>query len=255
MSADSCSVPPKDRAIEGIQWMIETGAVDFGGRLPGERDLCERLGVSRTALRGAIKQLCSQGVLESRHGSGTYVFPRKLTQIFQHSGGFSELVAATGRTPRSHVVVSESMAADERTAKKMKLAEGSPVFKLMRVRLADDAPVSIETSYTDLSRFPGIEGHDFEKESLLRVIKGEYGVQVAHGVERLSITRLNEWEADLLKVEAGTPAFFEQCFNQDAGGAVIEYCRAVNLANRFQYANDDSRSGKASGRVLEWLRS
>ena len=66
MSADACAAPPKDRAIEGILWLIETGSVGFGGRLPAERDLCTRLGVSRTALRGGIRQLCSQGVLESR---------------------------------------------------------------------------------------------------------------------------------------------------------------------------------------------
>ena len=123
------------------------------------------------------------------------------------------------------------------------------------MRLADEIPVAIETSFTDYARFPGIDAYDYTDDSLFRVIRDEYGVQAAHGVERLSITRLNEREADLLSAEVGTPAFFEQCFNQDSEGSVVEYCRAVNLADRFQYANDDSRSGSASGKVLEWLNS
>lgn len=255
MSADACAAPPKDRAIEGILWLIETGSVGFGGRLPAERDLCTRLGVSRTALRGGIRQLCSQGVLESRHGSGTYVLPKKLTHVFQRSGGFSDLVTRAGRMPYSKLLSAELIEADELVAKKMKVAVGSTVFKLSRVRLADEIPVAIETSFTDYARFPGIDAYDYTDDSLFRVIRDEYGVQAAHGVERLSITRLNEREADLLSAEVGTPAFFEQCFNQDSEGSVVECCRAVNLADRFQYANDDSRSGSASGKVLEWLNS
>lgn len=153
MSADACAAPPKDRAIEGILWLIETGSVGFGGRLPAERDLCTRLGVSRTALRGGIRQLCSQGVLESRHGSGTYVLPKKLTHVFQRSGGFSDLVTRAGRMPYSKLLSAELIEADELVAKKMKVAVGSTVFKLSRVRLADEIPVAIETSFTDYARF------------------------------------------------------------------------------------------------------
>ncbi|MFR3450653.1 MAG: UTRA domain-containing protein [Collinsella sp.] len=92
--------------------------------------------------------------------------------------------------------------------------------------------------------------YDYTDDSLFRVIRDEYGVQAAHGVERLSITRLNEREADLLSAEVGTPAFFEQCFNQDSEGSVVEYCRAVNR-DRFNRERDDSRSIRQKWKVLE----
>ena len=44
-----------------------------GDKLPGENILSDRLGVSRSTLREAIKGLCSQGVLEVYRGKGTYV--------------------------------------------------------------------------------------------------------------------------------------------------------------------------------------
>lgn len=255
MSGAEPVIPPKDRALEGIIWLVKGGAVRAGDKLPGERDLCERLGVSRTALRGAIKQLCSQGILESRHGSGTYVLPPRPTQVFQQTGSFTDIVAATGRTAFSRIVRRECSQADELIAKKMRIEVGAPVYILSRVRLADDLPISFETSHVDLERCPGIDAHDFERESLLSVIKGAYSIQIVHGVEQLSITRVNEREAELLGVEPGAPAFFEQCYNQDPTGANIEYCRAVTLADRFQYANDDTRNGKASKKVATWLRS
>ena len=67
----------------------------------------------------------------------------------------------------------------------MKVAVGSTVFKLSRVRLADEIPVAIETSFTDYARFPGIDAYDYTDDSLFRVIRDEYGVQAAHGVEEL----------------------------------------------------------------------
>lgn len=48
-------------------------ALKSGDRLPNERDLSATLGVSRTALRDRLQQFEAIGVLQRRHGSGTYV--------------------------------------------------------------------------------------------------------------------------------------------------------------------------------------
>lgn len=44
-----------------------------GDKLPPERSLASTFGVSRNSVRTAIRTLAEQGVLESRHGDGTYV--------------------------------------------------------------------------------------------------------------------------------------------------------------------------------------
>lgn len=58
---------------EQIEIMIATGKFSSGDRLPAERQLAVELGVSRSSLREAIKQLVSCGLLISRRGGGTYV--------------------------------------------------------------------------------------------------------------------------------------------------------------------------------------
>jgi len=53
--------------------LIDAGAFPPGSRLPGERDLAEKFGVSRVAVREAEISLQAQGRLEIRVGSGAYV--------------------------------------------------------------------------------------------------------------------------------------------------------------------------------------
>ena len=45
------------------------------GALPGEEALCERFGVSRVTVRRALADLAAQGLVERRHGKGTFVAP------------------------------------------------------------------------------------------------------------------------------------------------------------------------------------
>jgi len=56
---------------------ILSGLVKPGELLPSETELSQRLGVSRTALREAIKVLAGKGLIESRPKTGTRVRPRE----------------------------------------------------------------------------------------------------------------------------------------------------------------------------------
>ena len=52
---------------------VTTGELQPGARIPSERRLAEELGVGRTVVREALKSLALVGLIESRHGDGTYV--------------------------------------------------------------------------------------------------------------------------------------------------------------------------------------
>ncbi|HCS59929.1 MAG TPA: GntR family transcriptional regulator [Microbacterium sp.] len=62
-----------DDAIEKIKAMIVSGELGPGDRLPPEKDLSERLGLSRNSMREAVKALEVIRVLDVRRGDGTYV--------------------------------------------------------------------------------------------------------------------------------------------------------------------------------------
>src|SRR6266542_2180476 len=66
-------MPVTDEAIDKIKGMIIAGELTPGDRLPKEADLAQRLGLSRSSLREAVKALCLIRVLDVRQGDGTYV--------------------------------------------------------------------------------------------------------------------------------------------------------------------------------------
>ena len=59
--------------VRQIEQLILRGILRPGERLPSERELSERLGVSRPSLRDAVAELQARGLLATRAGAGIYV--------------------------------------------------------------------------------------------------------------------------------------------------------------------------------------
>ncbi|HEX6502733.1 MAG TPA: FadR/GntR family transcriptional regulator [Terriglobales bacterium] len=62
-----------EQIVEQIEESILKGALKPGDQLPAERDLAERFGVSRTAVREAVKALREKGLVEAYSGRGTFI--------------------------------------------------------------------------------------------------------------------------------------------------------------------------------------
>ncbi|MEU9981382.1 FCD domain-containing protein [Streptomyces sp. NPDC050856] len=70
-----------EEALEQVLQVVRLGLVPGGERLPAERELAERMGISRVTLREVLKVLQEQGLVESRRGryGGTFVLHRDRT--------------------------------------------------------------------------------------------------------------------------------------------------------------------------------
>src|SRR3954466_4580188 len=71
-----------DLVTHGIGRGIIEGQFAVGTTLPGDADLMERFGVSRTALREGMKTLAAKGLIESKTKVGTRVLGQKSWNMF-----------------------------------------------------------------------------------------------------------------------------------------------------------------------------
>jgi GntR family transcriptional regulator, transcriptional repressor for pyruvate dehydrogenase complex len=85
-----------DVTIAKIKELISSGEFTAGARLPTERELTQRFGVSRSSLREAVRALTLVGVLEPRVGDGTYVTTLEPDLLLTGIGFVSDL--ASGRS-------------------------------------------------------------------------------------------------------------------------------------------------------------
>ncbi|MET8942701.1 alpha-L-fucosidase [Streptomyces sp. NPDC004542] len=100
-------------ALHQLLDLIQSGSLGPGDRLPPERNLATRLGVSRGMAREAISALVTMGVLESRHGAGVFVtslepatvLPRLVPVVGIMAGNHPEDMA------RLHAQIEEAAAA------------------------------------------------------------------------------------------------------------------------------------------------
>ncbi|MDH5858964.1 transcriptional regulator LldR [Lampropedia aestuarii] len=106
-----------DVVLQRLLTLVESRDVLPGQKLPAERRLAEQLGVSRASLREAIQKLVSQGVLESRHGDGTYVKEQRHVSSFLLPDTFEPLAALLSSDPEYRYDVLEArMALESATA-------------------------------------------------------------------------------------------------------------------------------------------
>ena len=133
-----------DVITERLESMIIEGSLAPGQRLPPERELSERFGVSRPSLREAIQKLSARGLLTSRQGGGTFVSE-------ELKSGYSDpLLDMLSRHGEFHLDLLEFRDALEGISAYYAALRSTPADKKLLIRRYEE----LETSYAEPSDDP-----------------------------------------------------------------------------------------------------
>src|SRR3954469_25627623 len=136
-----------------------------GARVGAERELAERMGVSRSTIRAALADLERNGVIRRTRGrgGGIFVAERKVERDLTTLAGLPAYLRRGGFQSDARVLWTATVGADGcaraggggAAGGARPLADGPLVLEVLRVPLADGEPLSLERALFPAERFPG----------------------------------------------------------------------------------------------------
>jgi DNA-binding GntR family transcriptional regulator len=214
-----------------IAEQIASGALAHGDRLPPERDLCRRFDVGRASVRRALAELQANGLVESFAGRGTFVSEGTVSES-NVLEGLTALGATWGLKITSRVLSAELCPATMEEAETFRVAPGSPIFHLERVRLLDGYEFALADTRVPGMLVEGISSIDFSTASLYEVLEvaGAGPVTAQYTVWAAAA---DEKTASLLAIRPGEPVLMSSTSAND-GHRLVETSVVVYRADRYR---------------------
>lgn len=214
---------------------IDSGELKEHDRLPSERELCEMYNVSRTTVRQAMQELEKENYIYKQHGKGTYVSPKIINQSLVKFYSFTEEMKKINKVPSTKVLAFEQVDCDSKLAIKMGLEEGEQLYKITRLRLADDTPMLYETSYLPVRKFPDLQVEALKKQPMYTIFRDLYQVQLTKANERFRAVPTTQEEAELLQISQNEPSLLIErlTFEHET---VVEYTSTIARGDKFTYS-------------------
>jgi GntR family transcriptional regulator len=194
-----------------------------------EDELCKIHNVSRTTVRLALQQLESEDLVKKIQGKGTFVTTNQ-SQIVHHMmapiTSFTEHMKELGRQPETRLLHSQVIQASAPFDEILQVPAGSPVSKLVRLRLADGEPVAHEVCYIPWHLAPGVSNEDLTG-SLFEVLREKYGLKVIRSFDTLKPIIISDELARLLLIEPNSPSIYIQTVSYLDDNTPVEYSESV----------------------------
>ncbi|MBS4206896.1 GntR family transcriptional regulator [Bacillus sp. FJAT-50079] len=214
---------------------IEAGDLKEHDKLPSERELCETYNVSRTTVRQTMQELEKEKLIYKEHGKGTFVSPKVIDQSLVKFYSFTDEMKKINKIPSSNVLAFETMSADSHLAKKMSIIENDPIYKITRLRYADEEPMMYEISYLPIRRFPHLQVEDLEKVPMYDLFRERYNVMITKANERFKAVSTDKIAAEMLNIGEGEPSLFIERMTYE-NEEIIEYTATFARGDKFTYS-------------------
>lgn len=229
-----------DTAIaKEIEYRIEVGIVKEGDRLPSERSLAEEFGVQRGTVRAALKILQDKGFVQTRSKSGNFVAMKRIDFDLSAYNSRKIIFEKSGKTTNVKLMTFEKVALYGKAAVKMHVEDDTQVFKIMRLRYANNMPIALERTHIMCDLAPGLTEEDVHEKSIYRSLRQKFGIKEAYSESRVTAAYANGLESELLNLKVSHPVLRYEGRVYDRQNRLIEYFDDIILKDKVQFINNE----------------
>lgn len=225
MEKDKPRIPKYAVIQKWLSGRIAAGAFARGEQLPSEHDLMARFDCSRVTVRQALDNLRRFGMIDSRRGKGYFVSRLTAIQDLQRLQSFGEIMAPLGVDTSSDVLDIGEHDADSDVAEALKIASGTTVTRIERLRIAGGTVVSFDISFFPVDVGERLTKLDLQNEDIFVLLERQLGTELGFADLTIDIAPASERQADLLGVKPKDQVLRIHRLTHDANGRGIDYER------------------------------
>jgi GntR family transcriptional regulator len=222
-------------ARDRLRREIEAGELAPGQRMGAEREIAQRLGVSRSTVRSALDDLELSGMVTRARGrsGGIFVAARKVERDLTSLASLPAYLRRQGFASDARVISTATVPASNDVASSLDIAPGDLVYEIVRVRLADGTPISLERASFPADRFPGLLDRALSG-SLYELLEREYDLVPEQAEERLEVVDAGAAEARLLDAPRHSALVSISRITWDSFGTPFEVSRDLFRGDRVR---------------------
>ncbi|MCA1010319.1 phosphonate metabolism transcriptional regulator PhnF [Halobacillus halophilus] len=225
---------------ENIKQRISNGEYQPNDMIPSERILSENYAVSRMTVRQAITNLVNEGVLYREKGRGTFIAENKIEQSLKGLTSFTEDMKTRGMTASSKLLDFEKVTASVEISRKLEIEENAEIYRLQRIRYADQKPMAIETNFLPVTMFPDLKKEDVQG-SLYDYVEKNKRQKIGKASQIIEATIANEDQATLLEIPPGSAVLHIERHSFLEDGTPFEVVKSSYRADRYKFSSDITR--------------
>ncbi len=206
-----------------------------GARLPSETNLAGGYQVSRVTVRTALKSLETQGLVDIRHGAGTFVadFGESIRAGLQELGSISATIRELGHQPGMEWRANDVRGATDGEAEKLDVPAGSEVLSLERAVLSDGEVVAFSYDVLRLDILPPGTIDEVGKGSVFELFE-RVGLRPKRAFARLHAVQSQNVGWGVGRPANGLYLLLDQV-HFSPGSVPLMYSRTYFVEGRFEF--------------------
>lgn len=220
-----------------LEERIRSGVLEPGSQLPSEADLCREFSVSRGTVRDAMRELVQSGLIERRHGKGSFVTPDPVfaSSPMKFSGLLEDLYDQVSKV-QARAVEIEVGHAPSHILRTLGLRPGTTLTVVRRERHLDGAPFAFTVNYLPTQIGERIDPKELRARPLLRILEERLGIRIDRAEQAMRATLADADVARRLATPFASPVMFAERVYFQQGDRPLQIAHSWYRADRYQFS-------------------